>query len=108
MNDEALQSAFCRFSLKFENHAHQICVFYKVRDNIDKVVQSCADNVKVKIYFDMLDDPIIIYAGKAENVLEIFKEEDENPRFSWVKETLAKCARDLVSNIASDIGGMFR
>lgn len=57
----------------------------------------------------MLDDPIIIYAGTAENVLEIsIMREDENPRFSWTKETLAKCASDLVSNIASDISGMFR
>lgn len=109
MNDEALQSAFRRCKLLFVNHEHQIRVFYQVRDNIGKVVQSCADNVKVKIYFDMLDDPIIIYTGRAENVLEIYiKEEDENPRFSWVKETLAKRARDLVSNVASDISGMFR
>lgn len=63
--------AFLKIMLKFQNHTHQKSVFYEVRDNIDKIVQSCADNVKVKIYFDMLDDPIIIYAGKAENVLEI-------------------------------------
>lgn len=63
--------------LKFQGHQHQKSVFYEVRDNIDKIVQSCADNVKVKIYFDMLDDPIKIYAGKAENVPEIYIKEGE-------------------------------
>lgn len=109
MNVKALQKAFNRVKDKFRNNEHQKVPFFKVRDNIDRVVQSCADNVKVKINCDLLDDPIIIYAGKAENVLQIsILREDEKPRFSWTEETLAKCASDLVSNIASNIRVMFR
>lgn len=71
------------------------------------VVQSCANNVKVKIYFDVLDDPIVIYAGSAENVLEIsIVEEDEKPRLVWANETWAKYANDVV-DIVSDISKVF-
>lgn len=99
MDELALNKAFKRVKDKLRYHDHHKRVFYEVRDNIDKVVQSCASNVKVKIYFDVLDDPIVIYAGIAENVLEIYIiERDENPRLFWANETLAKCAKDVVSD----------
>lgn len=99
MDDEALHWAFQRVKDKLRYHDHHKRVFYEVRDNIDKVVQSCASNVKVKIYFDVLDDPIVIYAGSAENVLKIYIiDEDEKPRLVWAKETWAKCVKDAVSD----------
>lgn len=96
MNDEALNKAFCKVIGKLRNHEHQKCVFYDVRNNIDKVVQNCSDNVIVYIYFYVLDDPIIICAGNAENVLEIYIDNNEEASYVWTELTWTKIARDIV------------
>lgn len=99
MNDQALNAALVRVTDKLKNHRVQLEFFRKVRDDIDLVVQSCADNVKVKICIDVLKEPIIITAGDGDNWLEIQIKGTGHIVFSWKKETWAKWFKDGLNGV---------
>lgn len=101
MNDEALNRAFNRVRHRLENHAYQTEVFRRVRDTIDSVVQNCADNVKVRINIDVLNAPVIISAGRAENVLDITIKGEGIVIYTWEKETWAKYFADCWSSVTN-------
>lgn len=99
MNDEALNIALLRVADKLKNHRVQLDIFRKVRDDIDLVVQSCADNVTVRICIDVLNDPIKITAGKGQNLLEIQIKGTGDIVFSWEEETWGKRFNDVRNKV---------
>lgn len=65
--------------------------FIEIRGNISKLVRSCADNVKVVIHMNaILDDPIIVTAGKGENILLVTIHSETGVDYKWTKETQTK------------------
>lgn len=66
-------------------------MFIEVREMIHKLVRSCADNVKVVIHMnEILDDPIIVTAGKGENILLVTIHSETGVDHKWTKETWTK------------------
>lgn len=107
LNDETLNKAIQRVHDKFDGYEELKETFNNVRDNIHNVVYSCAENVKVVIYFDkVLREPITVGVGKEENRLRITIKSSGKVTYSWTKETWGKKIRDAWNNVKSIIQGI--
>lgn len=106
--DETLNKAFIRVKDNFQNFQELKRAFQDVGDDINDVVRSCADNVRVVIYIDeILDDPIVVSVGKEQNRLQIIIKEGGNVEYSWTKQTWSKVFLDAVGPITKGILAFF-
>lgn len=69
-------------------------MFFEFRENICKLVRSCADNVEVIVKMnEIMDDPIIVTTGKGENKLLVTIHSKTGVDYEWTKETWTKILR---------------
>lgn len=69
-------------------------MFFEFRENICKLVRSCADNVEVIVKMnEIMDDPIIVTTGKGENKLLVTIHSETGVDYEWTKETWTKILR---------------
>lgn len=71
-----------------------------LKDNIQPMIDGCADNIKITIYLDdVLDGSIEIKAGQAENFLRITIKNNGDITHNWNKTiqelTFEKCGKDV-------------
>ncbi|XP_061188369.1 uncharacterized protein LOC133196507 [Saccostrea echinata] len=102
ITDEELNEAFNRVKEKFNGYDIMRESFYEIRDGIGDIVKTCSKNVKVVIYVnDVLDSPITVQSGNAENRLRITIKSRGRVSYSWTKETWGKVFRDAWIGIKS-------
>lgn len=100
LDDELLNEAFIKVKENFKDHKTSEKAFYDLRDEISHIVKNCANNVKVVVYFDfVLDRPITVQVGQAENRLRITIKDDGRITLSWTKETWSKYFSDVLDVI---------
>lgn len=68
----------------------------KFEKNICELVGSCADNVEVVVKMnEIMDDPIIVTAGKGENKLLVTIHSETGVDYKWTKETWTKIFKGM-------------
>lgn len=97
-----MQKAFLKVKDDLEDQYIMKEAFYYVRDNIHEVVSSCAENIRVVIYFnDVIDDPLVVATGSEENRLRISINTDGKVTYAWTKQTWTKVFRDAKEGVKS-------
>lgn len=72
-------------------------MFFEFRENLPELVRSCEDNVEVVVKMnEVLDNPIIITAGKRENKLLVTIHSETGVDYKWTKETWTKMFKGLL------------
>lgn len=100
LDDELLNETFIKVKGNFKGHRISEKAFYDLRDEISHIVKNCSNNVKVLVYFDfVLERPISVKVGKAENRLRITIKDDGRITLSWTKETWSKYFSDVLDTI---------
>lgn len=85
---KVLNDAYVNNKQHFDAFGLQRNAYYNLRDNIHNRIKTSADNVKLVIYVDdVLEQPIIISAGKEENEVHITIGIDGTLAVNWIKET---------------------
>lgn len=85
---KVLNDAYVNNKQHFDAFGLQRNAYYNLRDNIHNYINTCAENVKIVIYVDdVLEQPIIISAGKEENEVHITIRIDGTLAVKWIKET---------------------
>lgn len=70
------------------NHGATKNTLCTLRDNIQRMIEGCADNIKITIYLDdVLDGFIEIMAGQEENLLSISIKSNGDMTHSWNRRT---------------------
>lgn len=107
INDETINKAFSNVKDKIRSKVELRRGVAEIRRTITQTLQSCSDNVQVKIYlYEVLDDPIIINCGRGDNKLMVTIDSKDGVDFTWTKTTMAKSFWDgwgLGTNIAKAI-----
>lgn len=107
INDETIHKAFSKVKDKIRSKDELRRGVAEIRRTITQTLQSCSDNVQVKIYLDeVLDDPIIINCGRGDNKLVVTIDSVDGIDFTWTETTMAKAFWDgwgLGTNIAKEI-----
>ena len=76
--------------------------FYQVRDNIQELTKSCADNIQVAIYFrGVLSEPVVVTVGKGENVLRIDIESNGKISYQWTATTASAWVSSFFGGVKS-------
>lgn len=97
-----MNDAFLKIKAKVKGHEVTEEAFFVLRDEITHIVENCADNVKVVVYFDfVLDKPLTVGFGKEENRLRITIKKDGKITLSWTKKTWRKYFSDVLNVIKS-------
>lgn len=95
INDETIHKAFSKVKDKIRTKKELRGGLSEIRKTITQTLQSCSDNVQVKIYIDeVLDDPIIIKCGKGDNKLLVTIDSENGVDFTWTETTMAKAFWD--------------
>lgn len=92
VDHRVLHSLYKMLAPELKGSHEQKKSFYKLRHNINKHVNHCADNVKLTLYINDVD--IVICAGKKDNEIVITIEEDGNTLISYTEETWSKYFKD--------------
>lgn len=95
INDETVNKAFSKVKDLIRTKKGLRKGLADVRKLITQTVQSCSDNVVVKIYMDeVLDDPIVISNGRGDNKLVLTIDSEDGVDFTWTETTMAKAFWD--------------
>lgn len=95
INDETIHKAFSIVKHEIKTKKKLQKGVAELRKKITQTLQSCHDNVKVKIYMDeLLEDPIIIPCGRGDNTLVVTIDSDDGVDFTWTETTMAKAFWD--------------
>lgn len=92
VDHRVLHALYKMLAPKLRGSREQKKSFYRLRHNINKHVNHCADNVKLTLYINDVD--IVICAGKKDNEIVITIEEDGNTLISYTEETWSKYFKD--------------
>ncbi|XP_062605066.1 uncharacterized protein LOC134266878 [Saccostrea cucullata] len=102
-----LNKAFNRVKEKFNGFNAVKKSFREIRNKLHEIVRSFSNNVRVVIYVDdILDDPIILEAGNAENELLIAIDPEGEYTYSWPKKTWSKVFSDVWEGLKSFVGSI--
>lgn len=83
VDEKTLCEAFRRFNGHLKLSDEQKRSFFEVRNNINCILKNRSNNVKVVIYIDDQDIPII--AGNAENHINFYIKSDASYKKEWIK-----------------------
>lgn len=114
INDETVNKALSKVKDKIHSKKELRKGVAELRRTIAQTVQSCSDNVRVKIYMDeVLDDPIIITCGRGDNILVVNIDSEDGVDFTWTETTMAKAFWDgwglgtqITKSIVTAIAGL--
>lgn len=83
-------AVFVRIRNKFDGNTNLRYTLYEICDTIKELIKNCSNNVQIKIHIDhVLDEPIVIRRGNAENHVRIIIHSNGEVSHKWTKKTWA-------------------
>lgn len=93
--DTLLQRIFVQHKAQFKGNQVMIDGLFELRDALNEMVKSCANNVEIVIFVNhILDQEIVIKRGNCENRIRITINSNGGMTHNWTKETWTKKAWD--------------
>lgn len=115
IDDEVFQTAIRRIPPSVRRNRYISDALADVRDDLDRRLRGCADNVTVEIHMDdYLYLPITLRSGYGSNKIVIRIDEWGRVRYEWVRKTWSTyfnnavdTVKSIASTILSGIGSFF-